>query len=359
MRIQMLAFLLFLQAFAACQQDQEKVLPVEANIRFSTEADGPDKTPPITANIIFKSTDSGQNWQDISAGLPADAGIGCVYVDGDEVFLGADNGLYHSDASAAALVWEKELWMNKSISNVLPGRSGPYLSSYGSGIFQGIPGTGIWLPVYTTLKEHTNSVRTLLETSDGTILVGCDSGIFRSTDSGQTWKKVFEDDMILDIVASNGVLMAGGYKGVQRSTDGGEHWENVLNENILIKKTGVLNGRFVAVFGCKDPRIPTPGGITSRLRVSPDGGKTWKRLEKALLPLQDVYDMDESLSKVLDIYEVVQTGDTLFCSFNTGIYRSADQGNTWKLVLPTTDGKRFKLTVSGQTVYALAIMEGC
>ena len=47
-----------------------------------------------TANSVFKSTDGGQSWQDISKGL----------------FVRVGNGLYHSTANAAAPFWNKEIF---------------------------------------------------------------------------------------------------------------------------------------------------------------------------------------------------------------------------------------------------------
>lgn len=157
---------------------------------------------------------------------------------------------------------------------------------------------------------------------------------------------------IRNIVASGGVLISGGSRGVLRSTDGGEHWNSVLNENILAKKTGLLQNRFVTILGTEDPSVINLNGITSRLRASVDGGKTWQRMEEALLPFLGRYDMDEDLAQTRDIFDIVQIGTPLFCSFYTGIYRSADQGKTWELVFPANDRGSLKLGVSGQVIYA-------
>jgi len=117
-------------------------------------------------------------------------------------------------------------------------------------------------------------LRTVVESADGSIIIGTDKGIFKSSEGGQNWKHVFEDGLILDIVASNGILIAGGSRGVMRSIDGGEHWACVLNKNILIKKTGLLNDRFAVILGTKDADKVHPEGITSRLLVSDDAGLT-------------------------------------------------------------------------------------
>jgi len=138
------------------------------------------------ANIVFQSTDGGQSWQDVSAGLPVDFGVGRVFADGGNVFLVSDGGLYHRSSVSLAPEWEKDWFLNESVSDVYPGSAGLYASSYQTVFFQKLPGTDIWKPMHNALKYKT--VRTVLETSNGNIFVGCESGIFGSSDWGKTWE---------------------------------------------------------------------------------------------------------------------------------------------------------------------------
>jgi len=358
MRILILVFLLSLMA---CQQAPETVLPFTASIGFQSITGGQqclEKTSSTATGIIFQSTDGGETWQDVSTGLPADLPVMSIFAGGGEVFLGAETGFYRSSAGSGAPTWRKELFLNERTTNIFPGRAGLYVSNYGSGFFQEIiPGSGMWKPVYANLEDKT--VHTLLETTDGAVFVGCDSGIFKSADGGKTWKQVFDGGMILNIVAEGDVLISGGSQGVLRSNNGGETWDYVLNENILAKKTALLKDHFVTILGTKDPSVVSPEGITGRLRISGDGGKTWQRMEPALLPLADAYDMDKSLSQVRDLYDIIQVGEYLFCSFDTGVFRSGDMGKSWEPVLPATGKGPFNLAVSGKVIYAMVASGGC
>lgn len=323
--IPILAFLLLSLSFISYMQVQEE-----------------EARPLPATNIVFQSADGGQTWQDISAGLPQGLDIQGVFAGGGEIFLGTEKGLYHS-GSFATPKWEQEFLLHGMITDVFPGRAGLYASSYGVGLFQNIQGTGIWKNMSSSLTD--NGLRGVLESPDGTIFVCADTGIFKSTDSGKSWKQVFTGGgMIMNIVASGNVLIAGSRKGLLRSTDGGEHWEYVLNENRLARKTGLLKDRFVAILGAEDSTFNTgdstkinPDGIMNRLCISADGGKTWKRMEQTR-----------------DIYDIVQAGDDLFCSFDTGVFRSSDQGKSWELVLPSNEMGTFRLAVSGQVIYAVS-----
>jgi hypothetical protein len=360
MHSHILAFVFFFQSFVSCQQHQEEILPLSADIGFqSTVAVKllPEHTTSKTKDIVFQSVDGGHTWQDVSAGLPEGLFVNCVFAGEGEVVLGTEIGLYRSSVTTAAPVWEKDFFLSERISDISQGLNGRYYSSYENGVFQEIPYTGIWMPRSNNLEDKT--VRTVLETGGGALFVGTDSGIYKSADGGNTWKKVFDGGLVLNLVASEGVLIAGGLRGVLRSTDGGEHWDAVLNENILAKKTGLIRDRFVTILGTEDPSVINPEGITSRLRMSADGGKTWQRMEQMLMPLQGVYDMDERLSEARDLYDIVQVGENLFCSFDTGIYRSSDQGKTWELVFSSTDNRVLSnMTVSGKVIYAI-IRGGC
>jgi len=228
---------------------------------------------------------------------------------------------------------------------------------YGWGLYQNLPGTDIWKDLTKTLVNKL--VRTVCETPDGTLFLGFDGGILKSSDGGQSWKHVYDGEMILDIVASNGILIAGGEKGVMRSGDGGEHWTCVLDKNILIKNTGLINDRFYSILGTHDTEKVLPEGITSRLLVSDDAGLTWHRMEQQLLPLPDMYDMDQRLADAKDIYDIVQVDNALFCSFDTGLFRSYDQGKTWEPVLKSPKDKVFSIVVSGKVIYAVPRGGGC
>lgn len=338
--MRILAFLLLFQSFASCQQRPKIAVPVEigmVSLAVTTKLNSPENDRPRSGNGIYQSSDGGQTWQEVYAGLPHDFRADGVFAYENQVFLSSEMGLYRKSTASLAPRWEKVVFLNEKITNIFPSRAGVYALSYSNGIFQEVL-PGIWEPVFTEMKNKL--VRTMLETSDGAIFIGCDSGIFKSADNGKTWKMVFSEGMVLNMIESDGVLVAGGAKGLLRSADGGEHWNWVLTEGGVGIETAHLEGRIAAI---------TYNGETEtrRLRTSADNGQTWQPIDAGLSPSQF-------------ISNITQVGEHLLCSHPTGIFRSSDQGKTWHLVLPAAKDTKFYFAVSSsQVIYAIVGGFGC
>ncbi|MBI5915315.1 MAG: exo-alpha-sialidase [Bacteroidetes bacterium] len=297
----------------------------------------PGKAPASATNIIFQSADGGQTWQDISAGLPAGL-LAEGFLAGDgELYLGTEHGMYRSSTTSKALAWEKEASLDDHSTNISAGSAGVFAYNNGGHFFQKLKGTGVWLPMFTNFPGY--SVRTVFETKSGTVFIGCDSGIFKSSDGGKTWKHVFEDGWVIHMVESGGVLICTNQGGILRSTDGGEHWDVVLSEGGVGIAVEVIEGGFAAITYNTESE-------TRRVRTSTDGGKTWQPIDAGLPP--------SSL-----ISGIKQLGGYFFCGHPDGIFRSSDRGKTWELLLPSIGKKVFNLSVSGNVIYAVPRDGGC
>jgi photosystem II stability/assembly factor-like uncharacterized protein len=119
---------------------------------------------------------------------------------------------------------------------------------------------------------------------------------------------------------------------------------------------------------------------TRRIRTSYDGGKTWQPIDAGLLgqaiidspwrpinagnPAQGSSDSvwhpkEDALPAPTYITSIIQVGENFFCGHTDGIYRTSDKGKTWKLALPSVKGKMFKLSVSGNVIYAIQMESHC
>ena len=335
-----------------------------------------DRNKPAQANIVFKSMDGGQTWQDISEGLPEpvidDYGVGRNYFFADDngLYLSAGNGIYHNKPNSKTPFWKKEIFPDQH-SNIAHGKAGIFAyNCWGSGIFQKTNGTGVWSPVFTNLQEK--RVLSVFETAGGTIFICSDRGLFKSTNSGKSWKYV--GGLVGKLVESNGVLVATSQGGILRSTDDGESWALVISEGGVGIDVASIQGGFAAI-------TYSTVSKTRRIRTSYDGGKTWQAIDAGLqahgftdpilppvnanLPAQGFSDStwhpkDTTVLPVpAYITTIIQVGENFFCGHSDGIYRSSDKGKTWKLLLPSVKGKMFKLSVSGNVIYAIQMESHC
>ncbi|MEO7988105.1 MAG: hypothetical protein ABI663_01110, partial [Chryseolinea sp.] len=289
-------------------------------------------------NIILQSKDGGQTWQDITNGLPENEQPEDFFVGKSEVYLRVNNEMYHSKSNLKTPVWEKE---NVSDLKSKSESAWPPLRL---------------LSIVPESWPSTHSMRSVFETSDGTIFLGYDREFYKSIDKGKNWKKIL-DQGGGDMVESEGVLLATGTKGIKRSTDNGENWQWVISEGGVGIAVERIDGGFAAI------SFNTTTN-SRRIRISLDGGKTWTAI-------------DEGLQPSLSISSIKQVGKYLLCGHPDGIFRSSDMGKTWKMVHPSVDNaipiflkasnitpsndnrKVFKIYVSGNVLYAVARNSGC
>jgi photosystem II stability/assembly factor-like uncharacterized protein len=180
-------------------------------------------------------------------------------------------------------------------------------------------------------------------------------GVYRTTDGGVTWKKVLGKDAntgAIDVVFdphNPTTLFAALYQmrrqpwffssggegsGLYRSTDGGDTWQHLtghgLPEGILgrigVTVSGADSGRVYAIIEAQE------GGIFR----SDDGGNTWQKINDDLRFRQRAWYFSK-------IYADPQAVDKLYV-VNTGLFRSIDGGKSFKL-LPARHGDHHGLWI--------------
>ena len=337
MKIYSLAFLLlFLYPFVFPITDSQQKL---------------NKNKSGVANIVFKSTDGGQTWQDISKGLPENLredGIrgDSLFANDKGLFVRAGNELYHSTPNATSPFWTKEIFPGEH-SSIAPGKNGISAYNYWGVNLKKTNGTSVWSPIFD--YSHEPRIRSVFETAGGTIFIGTDIGFFRSTDSGKTWKHVHAGSLVGHLAESNGVLVAISNRRIIRSTDNGENWEFVTSEGSVAFDVKQVNGGFAAL-------TPTSANIRG-VSTSNDGGKTWQpddagRQDKVVI--DSIFRTWNDRPRVQAFgTSIIQVGENFICTHPDGIFRSSDKGKTWKLLLPSVEDKGFYLFVLDNVIYAI------
>jgi len=252
---------------------------------------------------LYRSTDSGDSWQGLQAGLPSQSRVTALsFLDDDSLFLGTENGGIHrvvvNDLSWAAVVGKE-------------GIAQPYEVDVNA------------------LAISPNYAR------DRTMYAGsAAAGVFLSTDGGLHWQEtgfptrgsdpdLFHLILSPDYPQDRTLFATAGWR-PYRSTDGGSSWQ-------------ALGQRLPAVFPISalaispdygQDRTVYAGGnyLVPRIFVSTDGGESWQASGRGL---------PESSSGVDTIafspgYAMDRTAYVWMK--NRGLYRSNDGGASWEQV---------------------------
>jgi photosystem II stability/assembly factor-like uncharacterized protein len=309
-------------------------------------------------NTVFKSTDGGQTWQDISKGLPENLrenGIrgDSIFANDKGLFLRVGNELYHSTPNATAPFWTKEILPDEH-SSIAPGKSGIFAYNYWGVNLKKTNGTSVWSPIFENFQEP--RIRSVFETAGGTIFIGTDRGLFKTTDSGKTWKHVHAGGLVGNLAEADGVLLATSMRRIIRSTDNGENWAVVISDSSVAFDVKPINGGFAAITASSESG-------TRSLRTSYDAGKTWQPIDAGLqgkVVIDSIWRTWNDRPRVQAFMtSIIQVGENFFCAYHEGIFRSSDKGKTWKLSLPSVQNKVLHLFVSGNVIYAIPSKGGC
>lgn len=367
-----LTFLHFvLTFFAGYPTLEEAFVSPTKRVTSIIASDSTKSSPrPGATNLIYQSTDGGKTWQDISYTLPENEQP--AFFAGDAgLYLRYNDKIYYSKSNLKTPVWEIENTVDPQYTGTHPfdgsiafNPSGVTAFGWNVQVYQKMrPAAGeAWSPVYPALKAvmsgtKRNWVGSVLETSDGTLLVSGAGGLYKSADKGKSWNHVVKDAWVSNLVESKGVLVGTGSGGIMRSTDNGDHWYWAISEGGVGIAVERIEGGFAAISYNTQTK-------SRSIHVSFDTGKTWNRI-------------DGGLPASPNISSIKQIGSYLLCGHPDGIFRSSDMGKTWVMVHGSVDYKMmasanllnigsanqnpkvFEIYVSGNVVYAVARSGGC
>ena len=271
---------------------------------------------------LFRSNDGGSTWERITTGLPREYvdDLELDPVDGSPLYVGLTNrGFYRSTDAGRHWSASNRGLLASGISSLAVDVTSPgvaYAGAGPAGIWRTTDGGRHWKPrglagrnVFGVVFEPRSPRR---------IYAAADFFLFRTTNSGRTWRKVFSNperpvNSVAVAPSAPRILYAGTFeRGTFRSADGGATWKEVnLPETTRVASLAVHPGR---------PNTVWAGTATETVLKSTNGGRTWLRPKKRLTTWGEirVIVLDPRSPRVL--YAAGSQG---------GVLKSTDGGASW------------------------------
>lgn len=277
---------------------------------------------------VWKTTDAGRNWRNVSDGFfkfPAVGGLDVSLSDPEVIYAGTGEGLQRQFISP------------------------------GDGVYKSTNGGETWTNVGLRETRHISRLR-IHPTNPDIVYVAAmgdmfgpnpERGVYRTTDGGETWERIlYRDetagavDLCIDPANPKVIIAAlnhhvtypwdeesgGPSTGLFKSTDGGDTWTDITRNPGMPK--GLVGKICIAISPADSKRVYTfieadegQGGIYR----SDDGGATWQ------LTHQDPGKM-EIPNSYNHITADPQDPDVVYIQPITGLQKSTDAGRTFRSV---------------------------
>jgi photosystem II stability/assembly factor-like uncharacterized protein len=290
---------------------------------------------------VFKSVDAGENWNPATSGISSTRAIHALAVSpaNSNVIYAATDGAGVFKSTNAAGSWNRldSGFKSQQVFSLAVHPSSPetiYAGAYGGWVYKSTNGGIDWSELDLGVRGTWIFALVIDPDIPSTIYAatGGDNhhtrayGVFKSTDSGRTWKAINSGlplewifSLAIDPSAPNTLYVGfiGLRKALYKTTDGGQTWSPVAPEPSLypsaIYAIAISNRKKVHL-GYGDSLSDSGGLITSL-----DDGSSWQK-PTAGFPNSSV--------NVLTVDPTESS--TIYAGTQMGIFKSTDGGETWR-----------------------------
>ncbi|MEM9547595.1 MAG: glycosyl hydrolase [Bacteroidota bacterium] len=241
-----------------------------------------------------------------------------------------------------------------------------YVAVGSGGVWKTNNAGNTWMPIFDNEACYSTGCITIDPNNDDVIWLGTGEnvggrhvsygcGIYKSQDGGKTWKNmglnnsehlsriiIHPDDSNTIWVASQGPLWnKGGERGIYKTTDGGNSWKRVLGDDMWVGATEIVidptnPDKLYAATWQRQRTIAAymGGGPGSGLHRSDDGGETWDKLTNGI-PTSNLGKIGLAISP--------QQPNVLYAAIELdrkkgGVFKSVDSGSSWTKMSDAVSG---------------------
>ena len=299
--------------------------------------------------LVYKSTNGGVSWLDISIGFTPDVQINDIAVDNNTVFIATfGEGIYKS--TNGGINWStSNTGINTEYIMSLMFYNDYIFAGAQNGVYKSSNKGAIWV-LSSSGISFTHGISSMVS-SDSTIFVSSHVGasgiVFRSTDHGSSWDTAnsgLPNWSINQLASSNGTVFAQSqFNGIYKTTNGGLNWIFCLNsgtvtysvfahnDTVLVGKNGgaysSINNGVTWIFTYFGPNyeyvkdFANKGnvyfGASSRGLYKSNGGfSNWSKMAGEISNI--------NFSALFSLTNIVIAGTD-----SSGVYYSSDFGSTW------------------------------
>lgn len=306
----------------------------------------------VTQQGYYKSTDRGRNWKKQEHFAEEQVLSICFAKDGTSIYVLTRNGFHQigpdglqsvpgfpqrNDRTPSDITFGKlqrvgnRLFVHQRICATPKRKNGMELVDYKSGTLDMLnTATGTWNPAAEVFASKVISDFDISADGQAMVVALKDGTVHRSSDSLQSWDKVFErkDDFVCKLKLSpsfdaDKTIVCGTAKGfIFLSENGGEDWE--VRSNGLsrwVHHVNILINQIVFSPNYQNDKTIFLGKTTGLYKTT-DSGKFWRHIN-VWNPKWGYF-----------VYPAPGKGsrDVFTATYNSGISRSHDNGKTWSSV---------------------------
>ncbi|MEO6334027.1 MAG: YCF48-related protein [Pyrinomonadaceae bacterium] len=327
---------------------EAKDLKGEAIHAMTQAKDDPNLLYVGTTNGVFVSKDSGDDWEKISSStMPVN--LNSMAVDprrGSTIYAGTNWRPYKSTDGGQSWRLIKAGMIDDSdvfAVTIDPRNAEHVIASACSGIYESFSGGDNWKKIQG-IPSQSRRTRDLVQhpTIPGTVFAATTEGFWMTSNGGKTWALTTQRNLEINSIAvhpdePNRIFIATNNYGVMVSNDGGKNFTQT-NDNFTSRFAYSVTpdisqaGRLYAT----TQNTASSGGF---FFTSMDGGKSWTQAKG----------LDINRVSPFAVLQDRVDPNRMFLGSNVGIFRSLDRGISWTLMAPPKPKPVKKAPAKGKT----------